>query len=528
MIEDLRRLEDGAELEADLCVIGAGAAGIALAREFFGTDVRIIVLESGGRRRSATTDHLNEGETVGMDPASLTAGRGRVLGGSTALWAGQCLPPEPATFQRRAWVPHSGWPFDDRGLEPLYRRAEALFQIEGEAYDERVWDAFGVSIPPVDRRRLLHRFTVWCPKPHLGRLYRRPLSESPNVRVLLNATTTEVVTNPSGDRFESVRVSTPEGKRASVRARACVLCGGAVENARLLLASKGVHGAGIGNRHDLVGRFFQDHPNSHCAIIVSGDVARLQDLYGLLYRRRLRYLPRLVLSQEVERAERVLSCAAYPVFHFGERSGIEASRRVYRSLRRGRRPERLRRELTRIARDVPRLVPVGYRRVAKGRSARSRPAHVTLQTHAEQAPNPDSRVTLSDRRDRLGEPLPKVDWRLTDLDRRTAQVMVRDVAAEFRRLGLGDVQAEPWLAGPDWTSRVLDSYHHMGTTRLGTDPKSSVVDPDGQVHGVAGLFVAGASVFPAAGYANPTLLIAALAIRLGDHLKRMLRHLPVT
>jgi choline dehydrogenase-like flavoprotein len=144
---------------------------------------------------------------------------------------------------------------------------------------------------------------------------------------------------------------------------------------------------------------------------------------------------------------------------------------------------------------------------------------VTLQTHSEQAPNPDSRVTLSQRRDEFGEPLPKVDWRLTELDHRTAEVMVETVAGEFRRLGLGEVRAEPWLAGADWTARVSDAFHQMGTTRIGTDPATSATDPDGQVRGVAGLYAAGASLFPAAGYVNPTLTLAALAIRLADHLK---------
>ena len=147
---------------------------------------------------------------------------------------------------------------------------------------------------------------------------------------------------------------------------------------------------------------------------------------------------------------------------------------------------------------------------------------MTLHVHAEQAPNPDSRVTLSERRDRLGQPLPKVDWRLTELDQRTAEVMVRTVAEEFRRAGLGEVRAEPWLAEPTWNEHMTDSFHQMGTTRLGNDPHSSVVDPDGQVHGVTGLFVTGASVFPAAGFANPTLMIAALAIRVGDHITRLL------
>jgi choline dehydrogenase-like flavoprotein len=509
MIDDLRRLEDGADLETDVCVVGAGAAGIALAREFLAGGTRVVVLESGGLRPDHGVEALSEGETVGMDAASLTEGRERVLGGTTALWAGQCLPAEPSAFESREWVAHSGWPFDRHELDPFYTRAEALFQIEGELYDERVWDAFGVERPAVDPGRFVHRFTVWCPHPHLGRLYRKELERSASVRVLLHATATRV--RATAGRFDAVTVRGPDGRTAMVRARHCVLAGGAIENARLLLAS------GLGN--DVVGRYFQDHPNSHSATIESDDPARLQETYGLLYRRGLRYLPRLVLAPEAQRSHQVLGCAAYPVFHFGDESAIEASRRVYRALRSGHRPDSLGRELGLIARGAPRLAPVVYRRVVHHRAALVRPQAVTLQTHAEQAPNPDSRVTLSQRRDEFGEPLPKVDWRLTELDHRTVEVMVEKVAAEFRRLGLGEVRGEPWLAGADWTGRVSDAFHHMGTTRIGNDPATSATDPDGQVRGVAGLYSAGASLFPTAGYVNPTLTLAALAIRLADHLK---------
>jgi choline dehydrogenase-like flavoprotein len=514
MIDDLRQAQEGAQLQADLCIVGAGAAGIALAREFLGTRTSVLLLESGGLRPDPGAAGLNQGESTGLGPDSLTEGRERGLGGTTAVWGGQCLPPEPITFERRDWVEHSGWPFGAEELARFYPRAEELFRIEGEVYDERIWDAFGVERPAVDPGRLLHRFTVWCPQPHLGRLYKPQLEASPNLRVLLNATATRIALAPSGDRFASLEISTPEGKRAEVRARACVVCTGAVENARLLLAS------GVGNRHDVVGRYFQDHPNGHCAVIESRDVGRLQELYGLLYKKRVRYLPRLVLSPAVQAEQRVLSCAAYPVFDFGEGSGIEASRRLYRATRGGRRPQQLRQELGRIVRDAPRLIPVAYRRLVHGRATLARPKAVTLQTHGEQAPNPDSRVTLSDRRDQLGEPLPKVDWRLGEQERRSAEVMVAQVAEQFARLGLGDVRPEPWLATPEWSSQVTDSYHHTGTTRLGTDPRTSVLDPDGQVHGVEGLFVAGSSPFPAAGFVNPTLLIAVLAIRLADRLKQ--------
>jgi choline dehydrogenase-like flavoprotein len=266
MIEDLRRLEDGAELETDVCVVGAGAAGIALAREFLAGDTRVILLESGGLRSDRAEEALNEGEAAGMSADSLTEGRERVLGGTTALWAGQCLPAEPNVFEPRDWVAHSGWPFDERELEPFYRRAEALFRIEGEVYDERIWDSFGVERPAVDPSRLVHRFTVWCPQPHLGRLYRKELERSAAVRVLLHATATRV--RATSGRFEAVTVRGPDGRSATVRARRCVLAGGAIENARLLLAS------GLGN--DVVGRYFQDHPNSHSATVETDRPARLQ------------------------------------------------------------------------------------------------------------------------------------------------------------------------------------------------------------------------------------------------------------
>lgn len=522
MIVDLARSDGITQLETELCVIGGGAAGIAIALEFLDAGTEVIVLESGGLRSGRESERFNDGDAVGLDRRSLTSGRARGLGGAMSLWAGQCLPLDPEALSDRPWVPHSGWPFPLAELEPFYRRAEKILRIQGCAYDETVWDGFGVERPSFDASRLGHRFSVWCPRPHLGRLYRRALSESRSVRVLLNATATELVTTPGEQRFDSVLAAAPGANPLRVRARACVICTGAIENARLLLASAGANRDGIGNRHGLVGRFFQDHPNGHCAVILGGEVARLQELYGLFYRERVRYLPRLVLSPQAQRAERVLCCAAHPVFHFGQDSGVEAARRVYRSARSGRRPEAWPQDLRLIARDLPRLAAITRRRLMAGRSAGLGPIAVTLQTHAEQAPNPDSRVTLGRRRDALGVPVPVVTWKLTELDRRTASAMVATVAAEFGRRGLGEVRPAPWLAAPNWREHLHDSIHQMGTTRLGEAPEASVVSADCEIHDVSGLFVAGASVFPAAGYVNPTLTIMALAIRLADHLKRVL------
>ncbi len=512
MIVDLRSLERGARIDADLCLVGAGAAGIAIAREFLDSSHDVVLVESGGLRRSGDTEALNEGEAEGMEAEDLRGGRARLLGGATALWAGQCLPLEDGAFAPRSWVPHSGWPLDRAELDPYYRRAESLFDIEGEAYDERVWRRFGIAPPAVDPALLGSRFTVWCPEPHLGRRYRTELERAAGLRVLLNATTTRIEAEDA--RFTALRVSTPEGKEATVRARACVLCAGGIENARLLLLSE------LGNHR--VGAFFQDHPNGHVGIIETCEPRKLQDLFSLFYRRGKRYLPRLTLSPELQGMGEVLGCAAYPVFHFGESSGLEAARRLVRELRGRRRPKNPGEDLRRVLRDSPRLAAVGYRRLRHGRSPALVPERITLQVHAEQAPNPDSRVLLSDRRDPLGLPMARVEWKLTDLDHRTAEVMAGTVGEELARLGLGELRLEPWLGDSAWSRHMNSSYHHTGTTRMSVDPQNGVVDPDCMVHGMSGLFVAGSSTFTAAGFANPTLTIAALAVRLADHLKRVL------
>jgi choline dehydrogenase-like flavoprotein len=147
---------------------------------------------------------------------------------------------------------------------------------------------------------------------------------------------------------------------------------------------------------------------------------------------------------------------------------------------------------------------------------------------AEQAPNPDSRVTLTGERDALGMPRVALDWRLSPIDKRSVRVTMEALDGELRRLDLGTCTPEPWLAedGPDWevdpliSNHPIGGFHHMGTTRMAASPRAGVVDADCRVHGVANLYVAGSSVFPTGGWANPTLTIVALALRLADHLGR--------
>ena len=519
MISDLRGLPDGTHLDADVCIVGAGPVGIAVARELAGSGRSVLLLETGGLDPDPAADRLNDGETVGLPLPTLLGGRTRAFGGATKLWPGQCIRLDPEDLAERAWVPHSGWPITWADLAPYYGRAGEWFRMPRESFDEQAWRRFGMTPLPFAPGTIAHRSSMYTPIPDVGTHYRGELAAAPDVRVLLHATATRV--HADADGVTGVTVREAGGHCAHVRADTVVLCGGGIENARLLLASD------VGNAHDQVGRWFSEHPVLWIDLHVD-DPRRLQEFFGLLGRGAVRYLPKLRLDPQAQRSRGALSAVADLVWHHREPEGLAAARELSSALQGRRRPALGPGGLRKAAGELGPVVRAGFRRFALGRPTAGPLERARLKILFEQAPNPASRVTLSSEVDALGVPKARVDWRLTEADRHTAQVWTGLLDAEFRRLGvarLGAVErlgALDRLAGPDWAAGYEEACHHMGTTRMSTAPRTGVVDADGQVHGVPGLYASGSSVFPTGGYANPTLTIVALALRLADHL----RHAP--
>ncbi|HEY9660081.1 MAG TPA: GMC family oxidoreductase, partial [Allocoleopsis sp.] len=512
MIEDFQDYQDGAQINTDICIIGAGATGIAMAREFLGSNVEVLVLESGGLNLEPAIEALNQGESIGLPSYknALVDGRNRVLGGTTRTWSGQCVPMDDIDFAPRAWVPHSGWSITKADLESYYHRAEAYFKVEGEVYDERIWQQFGMQPPAIDKSKLEYKPSVWCPYRDMGKLYYQELKQAKNIKILLHANVTQLQANETQSVVEQVEIRTLDGKKGKIRARAIVLAGGGIENARLLLLSNN-----LGNPYDVVGRYFQEHLQGYCGIIETDTPLNLQNPYALLYKNKTRYLPRLHLTANLQEQEQVLNCTSNLVFEFAQDSAADAIRRISLAVRKGKLPKTLSQDLQTLVKDSGNLANLLYRRYVKGRSSGARPSRIQLITLAEQAPNRDSRITLSDQRDALGLNLVRVDWRLTDLDRRTAEVMTRTVQADFARLNLAKVTLPEWLTDDrgNWQPNFSGAYHPIGTTRMAENPREGVVDSNCQVHGVANLFIAGSSVFPTGGHANPTLTLIALALR---------------
>ncbi len=517
MIVDSRTLPPNAELDVDVCIVGAGPAGVALAGELLGLGIRVCVLENGETWKTWRSQRLLGGESVGCPYPRLVVAAVSAFGGSSHHWGPywHSRPLDAVDFEAREAIPHSGWPFGRDHLTPYYRRAEQYFALRPFDYEAttRETDAasrLGVRPGQLVTGELQHGDIVY------GREHDR-LAAADDVQVILRAHVAELV----GDDRDSGRIAGARALAArdssfTVNARVTVLAAGGIGNARLLLLGNAEHPAGIGNRHDLVGRFFMEHPAFRSGVVVPTDRAVLErrDLFAV-FDQDAESVPIFAPSAEVlrERGLQNTYLILEPKPDVLATSEVRAALTLAQAIR----CQPLTRQFPgRVARAA-----IAAPAVARAWRARRRTPDVFLVTvQAEQAPNPESRVTLSDKRNRLGIRKARLDWRLQPSDTASIRQAQELLQAELQGAGLGRMhdlygdQSPPPLIG--------GLYHHLGTTRMHPDPRHGVVDPSGRVHDLRDLYVTGGSVFPTSGAANPTLTIVALALRLADELKRVL------
>jgi choline dehydrogenase-like flavoprotein len=509
----------------DLCIVGAGAAGLALAAQFLGTPWRVIVLESGAREPDETDADLNTLACVGLRHDGWRDGRVRCLGGTTRAWGGQLVPMRRSELQARPWVPESGWPLNLEELEPYYRRVEQLLRTEGPPYDEHNLERLRIPPPQFDAAQFQLRFSQWTA---LGRrnfalLWRRELAKSPNVSVLLDATAIAVQCTPTGDHCNCIRVRSRSrlGTEEGIRAGAFVIACGGLETARLLLASALPNGGSVANSSGLVGRYFQDHISYVAGRLRPVTRRKVQNIFDP------RYLGGTMFSMKVEPTDAAmqrngwLNAMAHIAFQIPDALGWMEVRRVMRSLQAGRVEIPSRDEMLALLRGGTDLLRLVVTRAIAHRRRSPDSGGILLLVDCEQAPNSQSRVWLDDTRDALGVRRLCLDWQITDLEYRTLPEFACQAARELERVGLATVElaSDPDFERRDSLGAARDIYHHMGTTRMSRSPASGVTTPSLRCHDVDNLYVAGPSVFPTSGIANPTFTVLALTLRLADQLK---------
>lgn len=523
-ITDLRRSRQS-EFYCDVCIVGGGPAGLTLATELANISLKVLLVESGGGPgQDAFANGLNEIESVGsarvMDQDQV---RNRGIGGSSQTWFGRCISLDPIDFECRDWLPYSGWPISLQELQPFIKRSVPYLGLGEGLYtggfpaDSKLSASLQSDKTPTARVvtwQFSSRSTIYSDYVRFGIRFRT--LQAPNIVVLTHATITQIKTAEQGSRVERLEVTTPEGEKSSIIAHQIVLCGGGIENARLLLASNRSDPRGVGNQHDLVGRFFMDHPRTTVGTFTTEAAPAVQREFGLFrVASGVRVQCGLSLATDVQRKEQLLNCAAWTTQHVAD----DDAWRSVRAVGLGNSGSRLAAARV-VARNADQLAIGLWNKFVRGENLTRRLKQLDLDVMVEQTPNPQSRIRLSKRLDATQVPLSEIDWKISEVEALTVIRLSHAVNATLSKAGLPECDLVDWVANKRVEDAVFrDAAHPLGATRMALRAEDGVVDPDCRVFGIENLYIAGSSVFPYGGHANPTLTIIALALRLADHLR---------
>lgn len=510
MHTDCRNLPDNSLIEGDLCIIGAGAAGISMALDWNGRPQKVILLEGGGFEYEDQVQDSYDGQTTGQKYYPLKAARLHYFGGTTGHWAGMCSPFDAIDFKKRSWVPHSGWPIEKADLDPYYEKAHTPLKLGAFPYDYAFWKEELINPIPLPFDPALVWNKMWqYSHARFGPLYKEVLVKAVNIHLYTHAKVSELRANETVSRLEEVRINMQDGKSHRVRARSYVLACGAIQNARLLLASNRQAAEGLGNIHDLVGRYFQEHLE-----IASADFwffkPRPMNLYTYSWNK-TRASAELALTEQTQREHGILNgTVSFMPLRIGkyripkiQTYQDEDPRKAWDNM-----SERWGETLKKASEVETGPIKWSYQ----------------LNTRIEQAPNPESRISLLREKDAYGLPRVKLHWALTPLDKRSIRKLYEILGRQAGISGIGRIRLHEWLQDeedPGFPDSTNAGWHHMGTTRMSSDPKKGVVDANCRVHGIANLYVAGSACYPTSGAPNPTLTLVALSLRLSDHLKQL-------
>jgi choline dehydrogenase-like flavoprotein len=504
---DARQIPDNTLIEGDICIIGAGASGISFALEWMNTPYKVILLEGGGFDYEAAMQDLYKGKTTGQRYYPLESARLHYFGGTTGHWAGFCSTFDPIDFQKRDWIPHSGWPIKREDLDPYYARAQKNLDLGPYEYRYDYWKEKYpdmVSLP-FEPDTVWNKIWQFSPPTRFGTKYKDTIVNSPNIHLYTYANVTDITANENASAIKQITVKNFAGKSHTVKAKNFVLACCSIQNARLLLASNKQAPKGLGNDNDTVGRYFMEHLEIKSAELWMPDPDPLK-LYAIEYGK-TKWRAELAISAKKQEEYKILNGTA-------SFTPLEATRDqpAFIDIWKSGDPKSRDENFAKFGEGQKKL---------KGKKAFSA---YQLFTRVEQGPNPNSRVTLDTDTDALGIRRAILHWELTSLEKRSIRGIYEIIGQQLGIAAKGRIRLLEYLRDENdtsWPEFTGGGWHHMGTTRMGEDPKTSVVDANCKVHGIANLYTAGSSNYVTAAAPNPTLTLVALTLRLSDHLKKV-------
>jgi choline dehydrogenase-like flavoprotein len=523
---DLHSLPADQEFQCDLLIVGAGIAGLVLADSLRASGRQVDVLEAGGEALELASQSLYAAEMAGSPHLGTTMGRFRVYGGSSTRWGGQLLPLVPHDFTSRSHVPHSGWPLDPTELCPYLFECETLLGVNHLPYNSELFEHLPRPCPVISDDDLLPRFSKWAPFRcrNVARTLGRRCQQDHTTRIFLHASVTAINLHPDGRYVEGVQVRTLHGASFRFLARQVVIAAGTIETTRLLLASRSVHSAGIGNHSDQLGRWFHDHLSVKAAVLQPRLRRDLLQRLAPWYFGATRHTLKLESTPAWQSRQGCLNVMGHLVFESPHNSGFSWLRQQLQARQSGAIADhpvpapylqQLPSELTDVA-------YLGWKRLVRHRRWCPASGVITLFIDTEQQPNSESRICLSENRDALDMPKAVVQWRWGDSERHSFAAYRQLFERQWQAWNFGPINwLETFEPGSGWEADVRDTYHLMGGTRMSVDPSHGVVDAQLRVHHLDNLFVSSCSVFPTGGSSNPTLTLMKLTLRLAERLRTL-------
>ncbi|MEP6342988.1 MAG: GMC family oxidoreductase [Maricaulaceae bacterium] len=517
------------QLDVDICIIGGGVAGQTLAQQLSRYNLKTLILESGERDFRKDIQTLAQGENIGEDYYPLESSRLRLFGGTAAIWGGRCAELDPIDFEKRDYLPHSGWPFPKSELDPYYDAAFASLGLKRPG-EGRLWPVVDREAPEFDPKKL--DTDLWVFDENGERFTNLSRDGLDVADILLGATVTDIDVSEQGE-VTGLTAKALNDKTVRVVARCFVVAAGAIESARILMAAVPSRPNGIGNDNDILGRFFMEHPHARGGEIIPNDLAHaLTVLPRALRVEGKRYAAYMRPAPDLQRKEGILNTSIS--FAARRRAGesMEMHNRLTHGLKHSLPSSKFWRTLYKRAKGlaIKGLEKTDPKSTMLAMKLQGEKLGVFAVVRAEQAPNPDSRIVLGEATDAFGVRRAQLDWQLLDIDRHSVRVLMETLADEYKRLGWGEVIPSKWLSDENVTWRTdklisahpIGGYHHMGGVRMGDSDQTGVVDANCKLFESPNLYVASSGVFPTGGWANPTVTIMALALRLGDHLGQKL------
>lgn len=515
------------DISADICIIGAGAAGISLALEFEDTNYTVAIIESGGYKVSRKNQSLNKVKSIGATYSSLEVQRGRFLGGTTNFWGGNCIPLDPLDFKKSNARKTSSWPFSYESLNTYILRAQKLLNIPTKFGDELL-----KIIKINNKADLAERFEwkAWqfCKFPfRFGEIFLDRLKKSKNIAVYLNVNLYGFVASKNGAIAEKAIIKSLSGKNGEVIATRYVIATGGIENSRILLnMQKNNNFKGL-KENDAVGRNFAEHPNATIGYIEGPGAEELYQKHKIRYLHDGREVKPGLGVTEIFQQDNANLNGIVSIWPLPDENNIINRAKLLKGLLRNK--EFGLKFLINSFLIIPNLASLlpHVRHRLRGDKIETpyRKDRYEVRLMTETSPNWDSRVKLNSKVDKLGMLKVDVDWQLTDQDRASFYNIAKKAKEYLEETNEVKLHFQSWIGDNsiDWSKYINTGGHfghHMGTTKMSHDDIPGVVDKNCKVESIDNIYIAGSSVFPTYGFANPTLTIVALAIKLADHFKK--------